>query len=62
MLRRPQQTGRVFAVSVGAWYLLDTANSLWFGFWPNAVLNTVFALLFAGALALSWRAPRRALT
>jgi len=36
-----------FLVSLAAWYLPDTAVSLITGFWQNAVLNTVFGVLFA---------------
>lgn len=37
----------VIAISVVAWYVPDTAFSIWSGFWQNAVLNTVFLTLFA---------------
>ena len=37
----------LIAMSVGAWYLPDTAYSLMSGFWQNAVLNTIFLVLFA---------------
>jgi uncharacterized membrane protein YhaH (DUF805 family) len=30
-----------------AWFVPYTALSLWSGFWPNAALNLVFAVLFA---------------
>lgn len=43
------------AVSLTAWYVTDTIFSLWSGFWPNAVLNTVFAVLFAVPLAATYR-------
>lgn len=38
------------ATSIAAWYLPDTAYSLLSGFWPNAVLNTGFLLLFVPPL------------
>jgi hypothetical protein len=37
----------LIAISVGAWFLPDTSYSLLSGYWQNAVLNTVFLLLFA---------------
>ena len=37
----------LIATPVVAWFIPDTAFSLWTGFWQNAVLNAVFALLFA---------------
>ncbi len=38
---------RIVAMRVAAWYVPDTSYSLASGFWPNAVLNTVFAALLA---------------
>jgi hypothetical protein len=46
-------------VSLTAWFVPDTAFSLWTGFWPNAVLNLVFATLFAIPLAATYRAFRQ---
>lgn len=43
------------AVSVGLWYLPDTYLSLQTGFWQNAILNTVFVILFAIPLAATYR-------
>jgi len=40
----------VVAISVAAWYGPDTVYSLALGAWQNAVLNTVFAALFAAGL------------
>ena len=37
----------LIALSVGAWFLPDTSYSLLSGYWQNAVLNTVFLVLFA---------------
>jgi hypothetical protein len=37
------------------WFVLDTALSLVSGFWPNAVLNVVLAVLFAVPLAATYR-------
>jgi len=45
----------IIAVSVTAWFVPDTIFSLWTGFWPNAVLNLVFATLFAIPLAATRR-------
>jgi len=47
---------RIIAFSVLAWFVPDTAYSLWSGFWQNAVLNVVFVLLFAIPL-MATRAP-----
>jgi hypothetical protein len=44
------------AVSVTAWFMLDTAFSLVTGFWQNAVLNIVVAVLFAVPLSATYRA------
>lgn len=38
---------RIIAISAPAWFVPDTAYSLWSGFWQNAVLNSVFLVLFA---------------
>lgn len=46
----------IVAVSVVAWFVPDTAFSLWSGFWQNAVLNLVFLVLFAVPLAATYRA------
>ena len=35
------------ALSVGAWFIPDTAYSLLSGYWQNAALNSVFLVLFA---------------
>jgi hypothetical protein len=37
----------ILSVSVAVWFVPDTLFSLWTGFWQNAVLNLVFAFLFA---------------
>lgn len=44
---------RIVAVSVAAWYAVDTVYSAAVGAWPNVLLNTVFGLLFAVALWLA---------
>ena len=38
------------ALSVGAWFVPDTAYSLLSGYWQNAALNTVFLVLFLAPL------------
>lgn len=40
----------VITMSVAAWYIPDTAYSILSGFWQNAILNTVFLLLFSAPL------------
>ncbi|MBA1145694.1 hypothetical protein H0Z60_01355 [Ectothiorhodospiraceae bacterium WFHF3C12] len=47
------------AASVCAWFVPDTLFSLWSGFWQNAVLNAVFATLFAIPLIATYRVFRR---
>lgn len=57
--RTGERTGWLaIAVALTAWYLPDTAISLWTGFWQNAVLNTVFILLFAIPLAATYKTFR----
>jgi hypothetical protein len=41
----------IVAISLVAWYVPDTGASLWYGFWPNAVLNSVLAVAFLIPLA-----------
>lgn len=50
---------RIVAASVAAWFIPDTAFSLWSGFWTNAVLNGVLMLLFAVPLGATYRVFRR---
>lgn len=49
--RREREGWLLLAVSLAAWYVPDTLFSLYTGFWQNAILNTVFAVLFAIPLA-----------
>ncbi len=45
--RHGEREGRyLIAVPAVAWFVPHTAYSLWAGFWPNAGLNAVLALLF----------------
>lgn len=53
--RGEPQAWWIVAASVLAWFVPDTAYSLASGFWPNAVLNLVFALSFALPLAATAR-------
>jgi hypothetical protein len=53
--RAPREGWQIIAVSVVAWFVPDTAFSLWSGFWQNAVLNFTFAILFAVPLAATYR-------
>ncbi|MBX3638666.1 MAG: hypothetical protein KF683_25115 [Rubrivivax sp.] len=47
LLARGDRAGwQLLALSVAAWFVPDTAYSLLSGYWPNAVLNTGFLLLF----------------
>ena len=43
-------------VSLLAWFVPDTAFSLWSGFWQNAALNAIFAVLFAVPLGATYHA------
>ncbi len=46
--RRGEKEGwRTLAVSLTAWFIPDTAFSLWSGFWQNAILNIILFTLFA---------------
>ncbi|MGD8977997.1 MAG: hypothetical protein PVG91_10355, partial [Gammaproteobacteria bacterium] len=46
--RRGEKEGwNMLALPLAAWFIPDTAFSLYTGFWQNAVLNTAFATLFA---------------
>lgn len=56
VLRGPFRRGEregwlLLALPLIAWYVPDTLFSLYTGFWQNAVLNTVLAMLFAIPLA-----------
>jgi hypothetical protein len=54
--RRGSREGwQIIAVSVAAWFIPDTAFSLWSGFWQNALLNLAFAVLLAVPLAATYR-------
>lgn len=54
--RRGEAIGwQLIALPLVAWFVPDTAFSLYTGFWQNAVLNTGFALLFAVPLIATRR-------
>lgn len=46
---------KAVALSLGAWFVVDTAHSLLSGFWPNAVLNAAFAVVLAPPLMATRR-------
>jgi hypothetical protein len=46
----------MLVVSLAAWFVPDTALSLWSGFWQNAALNGVIAVLYIIPLVASYRA------
>ena len=53
--RRGSREGWLMLVaSLAAWFIPDTLFSLWAGFWQNAVLNAVSAVLFAIPLAATF--------
>ena len=45
----------MIAASLAAWFVPDTAFSLWSGFWQNAALNIVVLAAFAVPLAATYR-------
>lgn len=58
-MRGAREGWQIVAVSVAAWFVPDTAFSLWSGFWQNAVMNLVFIVLFAVPLAATYSAFHR---
>jgi len=48
----------MIAASLITWFVLDTAYSLWSGFWQNAILNAAMFVLFAIPLGATYRAFR----
>ena len=55
-LRRGSREGwLILSTSVSVWFVTDTLFSLWTGFWQNAALNLVFALLFTIPLAAIYK-------
>ena len=49
--RGEREGWRMVALAVAAWFVPDTAFSLWSGFWHNALLNVLILLLYAVPLA-----------
>ncbi len=52
--RREIEGWRTLTVSLVAWFIPDTAFSLWSGFWQNAVLNAIIFVLFVIPLAATY--------
>jgi len=50
---------RALVASLAIWFVVDTTISLWTGFWQNAVLNAVIAVLYAVPLAATYRSVGR---
>ena len=48
---RPKDAWTIIVISLLVWFIPDSAVSLLLGFWPNALLNVVFLLIFAVPLA-----------
>ena len=53
--RGERDAWRIIVISLAAWFVPDTAFSLWSGFWQNAVLNFAFIVLFVVPLAATYR-------
>lgn len=53
---RSKQAWSTLVTSLSAWFVPDTALSLWSSFWQNAMLNLVLAVIFAIPLAATHRA------
>lgn len=53
--RGEREAWLIFAISLAIWYVPDTIISLSSGFWQNALLNLVFAVLFAIPLAATYQ-------
>ena len=53
--RREAWAWSALAISLGSWFVVDTAHSLLSGFWPNAALNAGFALVLAPPLIATRR-------
>lgn len=54
--RGSREAWQTLLISIVAWFVPDTAFSLWSGFWPNALLNLLTAMLFVIPLAATYRA------
>jgi len=51
-----RESWRLIAISLVAWFIPDTAISLFYGFWQNALLNLAIAVLFAIPLGFTFKA------
>ena len=65
ILRGPMQRNlteglKFFGISLLVWFIPDTTFSIASGFWQNAVLNLVFAVLFLIPLLALYRQTRTA--
>ncbi|MFM8561405.1 MAG: hypothetical protein ACKOB9_04825 [Solirubrobacterales bacterium] len=47
MKRNVREGALIFAISLTCWFIPDTIFSVASGFWQNALLNLIFAVLFA---------------
>ncbi len=52
--RRQMEGWRTISASLVAWFIPDTAFSLYSGFWQNAVLNVLMLVVFALPLAATY--------
>lgn len=55
MRRNLPEVLKIFAVSLLVWFIPDTIFSIASGFWQNAILNLVFAILFLIPLTALYR-------
>ena len=57
--RGSREAWAMIVVSLALWFVLDTMVSFFAGFWQNAVLNVVLAVLFTVPLSATYRACDR---
>jgi hypothetical protein len=56
LFRRGMREGwTIISISLIAWFIPDTAFSLWSGYWQNGILNLIFLALFAIPLGATYR-------
>lgn len=55
MKRNLSEGLKIFGISLLVWFIPDTTFSIVSGFWQNAILNVVFAVLFAIPIAALYR-------
>ena len=46
---------KMIAASLAVWFVVDTAFSLWTGYWQNSILNTALFAVFAIPLWATYR-------